>query len=181
MNTTSPQSGRAKGAAAEIQTSSGKEVAKASTEGLVIEMVPLVMTLKEILVPIDFSKTALQALNYAVPLAKQFGAKITLVHVVELPRLTPGIEYIGIDASESSLLEKRLKEIARRALPPGVNSDIVVQLGSGYDTIVSVAKARGVDLIVITTHGYTGLKHVLMGSTAEQVVRHAPCPVLVVR
>jgi nucleotide-binding universal stress UspA family protein len=56
-----------------------------------------------------------------------------------------------------------------------------LQLGSGYDTIVSVAKARGVDLIVITTHGYTGLKHVLMGSTAEQVVRHAPCPVLVVR
>jgi len=165
----------------EIESSSIKEVARVVPGGDVIEMVPLVITLKEILVPIDFSRTALQALNYAVPLAKQFGARITLVHVVELPRLTPGIEYIGIDASESRLLEKKLKEVARRALPPGVNFDVVVQLGSGYDTIVSVARERKVDLIVITTHGYTGLKHVLMGSTAEQVVRHAPCPVLVVR
>jgi hypothetical protein len=89
MKTTSPRSGRAKGAAVEIESSSIKEVAGTVTGGDVIEMVPLVMTLKEILVPIDFSRTALQALNYAVPLAKQFGARITLVHVVELPRTNP--------------------------------------------------------------------------------------------
>ena len=56
-----------------------------------------------------------------------------------------------------------------------------MERGAGFDSITSVARERGVDLIVITTHGYTGFKHVLMGSTAERVVRHAPCPVLVVR
>ena len=179
MKLTSPETGRAKGSASKARIS--KVIAMGDSGADVIEMVPLVLKLKEILVPIDFSKTAVRALHYAVPLARQFGAKVTLVHVVELPRLTPGIEYIGIDAIETRRLKAKLKELAKRAFPPDVATAVLVEPGSGYDTIVSVAKKRSVDLIVITTRGYTGLKHVLMGSTAEQVVRHAPCPVLVVR
>ena len=74
-----------------------------------------------------------------------------------------------------------MKDLAARILPPDVHASTLVEVGVGFDSITSVAKDRSADLIVITTHGYTGLKHVLMGSTAERVVRHAKCAVLVVR
>src|SRR4051794_20538027 len=98
MKTTSLPSARTKGVAGKRGHNKTPDHPQAQSE--VIEMVPVVLKLKDILVPIDFSKTATKALHYAVPLAMQFGARITLIHVVELPRLTPGIEYIGIDAVE---------------------------------------------------------------------------------
>ena len=74
-----------------------------------------------------------------------------------------------------------LDELRRRAIAPTVTSDAVVAIGKPYQEIVATAKKKNADLIVIATHGHTGLKHALIGSTAERVVRHAGCPVLVVR
>jgi nucleotide-binding universal stress UspA family protein len=155
---------------------------KPQLETEVVEIVPLSLTLKRILVPIDFSNTSRKALRYAVPIAKQFGAKLTLLHVIELPGYTGDPAYVGYDLPGTQRnLNRQLKDLAARILPPDIRASTLVEVGVGFDTITRVARDRSADLIVITTHGYTGLKHVLMGSTAERVVRHAKCPVLVVR
>ncbi len=158
----------------------GASEALAATD--MIELVPLVLPLKRILVPVDFSRTSIKALHYAVPIAKQFGARLSLLHVIEFPNYCPDIGYMDFDAKViREDLAKRLRDLARRALPKDVEADTGVECGAGFDTIAAYAKKQKVDLIVLTTHGYTGLKHVLLGSTAERVIRHAPCPVLVVR
>jgi universal stress protein A len=153
-----------------------------AARGEIIEMVPLILTLKNILVPIDFSDTSLKALQYAIPFAKQFEAKITLLHVVDLPMYPQEFGYTLVDDSKVfDGTKKRLAELAARMIAPEFLADAVVRRGVAFDTIVDVARDTQADLIITTTHGYTGLKHVVMGSTAERIVRHAPCPVLVVR
>lgn len=147
-----------------------------------IEMVPLTMHMKSILVPIDFSETSRKALRYAVPFAKQFEAKIALLHVIELPLAPPEAGFLPYD--ESGMLArqtKNLADLAARAIAPELVGEIIVRSGAAWDTVVAVARETQADLIITTTHGYTGLKHVFLGSTAERIVRHAPCPVLVVR
>jgi nucleotide-binding universal stress UspA family protein len=74
-----------------------------------------------------------------------------------------------------------LEALARKELKPAIQSATLVRSGSAFNEIVAVARELQIDLIIIATHGYSGLKHFLLGSTAERVVRHAPCPVLVVR
>ena len=153
-----------------------------TSSGGVIEMVPLVLSLKNILVPIDFSDTSRKALQYAVPFAKQFEAKITLLHVVELPLYPQEFGYLPFDENQMLAGQKKaLAELAQRAIPMELVADTMVRSGAPWDTVVGVARETQADLIITTTHGYTGLKHVLMGSTAERIVRHAPCPVLIVR
>lgn len=152
--------------------------------GPVIDLVPSYLKLASILVPIDFSDTSQKALKYAVPFAVQFGAKLTLLHVME-PVATPDFAYFPLEL-ESDKVIKALKaklESVRRKLGPGreLVERILVRQGSAFHEITEAARGLKCDLIVITTHGRTGLKHALLGSTAERVVRHAPCPVLVVR
>lgn len=143
---------------------------------------PAFLDLKNILVPIDFSKTARKALEYAVPFAKYFGARITLVHIIEpLPYPTDITYGASTDAFPVNTRKEELAALARETLNPEFVNEVIVHVGQPFDIITKVARDLGVDLIIITTHGYTGLKHVLMGSTAERIVRHAPCPVLVVR
>ena len=147
-----------------------------------IERAPLLFALKHILVPIDLSRASLKALQYAVPLAKQFGAKITLLHVLEMLVSAPELGYLAAGGKDGRLDAKlRMEELARRAMPPGVEANVLIRHGVAFDTIAATAKKRSVDLVVLTTHGFTGLKRIFMGSTAERVVRHAHCPVLVVR
>ena len=74
-----------------------------------------------------------------------------------------------------------LEALSTRFIDPGVQTNWIVKHGKSYQEIVKAAKKLKADMIVISTHGYTGLKHTIMGSTAERVVRHAPCPVLVLR
>ena len=76
---------------------------------------------------------------------------------------------------------KRLAELRRQEIDPGIAADALVRIGKPYAEIIHTANEWDIDLIIIATHGYEGLKHVFLGSTAERVVRHAPCPVLVVR
>jgi len=153
-----------------------------TSSGDIIEMVPLVLTLKNILVPIDFSDTSRTALQYAVPFAKQFEARITLLHVVDLPMYPQEFGYVLVDESQTLDGQKKsLADLAARTIAPELLAQTIVRRGAAWDAVIAVAREMQADLIITTTHGYTGLKHVLMGSTAERIVRHAPCPVLVVR
>lgn len=136
--------------------------------------------------PIDFSENSKKALRYAQPFAEQFGAEIILLHVVE-PMIRPEGYMIVPVALESRRVarmderEMRLGSLRHQEIGERIKGDTFVQMGEPHKEIISMAKARKVDLIIIATHGYTGVKHVVLGSTAERVVRHAPCPVLVVR
>ncbi len=137
-----------------------------------------------ILVPLDFSETAHKALAYAVALAADMKAKIILMHVIEPVYVSadPGLTCLPQQtAPEEKADGKQMREIAAKYIPEGLFDKAVVRVGAPYHEITTAAKRLKAGLIVIGTHGRTGLSHVLMGSTAERVVRHASCPVLTVR
>lgn len=140
--------------------------------------------IRSILVPVDFSRASERALDYAASLAGPFGAKLILLNVVE-PFPTPDFAYTPM-ALDNDVIVAQAKEHLekvriRSGLDPKLVGKILIRHGSPYAEITDAARTSKADLIVISTHGYTGLAHVFMGSTAERVVRHAPCPVLVVR
>ena len=139
--------------------------------------------LHRILVPTDFSECSKKALCYAPSLSKHFGAEILLLHVVE-----PVPEPSEMIVTESGLLTARMHEETTKHLAQWqsnlakeASTKAALRAGSAHREIVQAAVESNVDLIVLGTHGRTGLAHFLIGSTAERVVRHAPCPVLVVR
>jgi nucleotide-binding universal stress UspA family protein len=144
---------------------------------------PAGLSLGGILVPVDFSESSRKALHYALAFARQFQAAVTVLHVVPLilpdPRFAlaaPGVqEKIFRDGQEQLAAEIQGHGEHWAALKP------LVRQGVAFNEIVNAARELGSDLIVLATHGRTGLKHILLGSTAERVVRYAPCPVLVVR
>jgi len=144
------------------------------------------ITLKQILVPIDFSDCSLRALDLAFTIAQPFAAKLTLLHVVE-----PAVyqqSYLGVtpslEESTQTLVEagrERLAALSKKRVGLRLRTESLVRVGRAYSEIPDTASALSADLIVMGTHGYTGLKHILLGSTTERVVRHATCPVLTVR
>ena len=139
-----------------------------------------------ILVPTDFSATADAALDYAFGLAERFGASLQLLHVVDDPFVYEGMSaeaYITeAPMIRTAMLQDAREKLGRRAgTRGGVGVESEVLFGHGARTIAEYAAERGIDLIVMGTHGRTGLAHVLIGSVAERVVRTAPCPVLTVR
>ncbi|MDT4968261.1 MAG: hypothetical protein QOJ64_2998 [Acidobacteriota bacterium] len=146
------------------------------------------MKISSILLPTDFSDCANYALSYATSLARQFGAKIICVHVVE--PVVPTVGYTGItEPLPIADISEQLEDSATRELPKiaeceecsGLDVEEVIAHGDAAAEIVRAAKEREVDLIVLSSHGRTGLGRILFGSTAEAVVRHASCPVLVVK
>ncbi len=141
--------------------------------------------LKKILVPIDFSTVSKDALPYAVLLAERFGAEVIIVNVVKVFPIDHLLEREVTNQTMVSMMkqaEAGLKAMAASlAKSPGVGASAIVRQGTPFAEICAAAKTLGADMIVLTTHGYTGAKQVWLGSTAERVVRHAPCPVLVVR
>jgi universal stress protein A len=139
--------------------------------------------MKRILVPIDFSDCSRKALQYAIPLAQEHNAALTLLYVVPPPYAAG--EYVGIDYAQLQAEmrvsgDKGLSKLANE-LDGLVSAEKLVRVGSPASEIIEAAKDLDADVIVISTHGRTGLKHVLLGSVVEHVVRRAPCPVLVVR
>jgi universal stress protein A len=146
------------------------------------------MNFQRILVPIDFSEHSLAALQAAGNLAHQIGATLTLLYVQPPnlimqgdvgPFVVPPV-VLPVDPEQRRSLIKEL-EAAATKVPEGVVVTTRMEDGHPWPTICEVAKEAQSDLIVIASHGYTGLKRMLLGSTAEQVVRHACCPVLVVK
>jgi nucleotide-binding universal stress UspA family protein len=123
-------------------------------------------------------------LRYAIPLTQQFGATLDLVHVIEPTPFLSDMDNMPLAMSDAEVAQRvaaELSSLARREVPAGVQVNPVVRHGKPYQEITEAAKERNADLVVIATHGRTGLQHTLLGSTAERVVRLAPCPVLVVR
>jgi universal stress protein A len=144
-------------------------------------MVPRQLKLKRILVPVDFSEFSRKAVSYALSFGTQFGAEITLIHVVE-PYVYPTDWVLPLPQADLPGVRAALiKEL--NALTDGyplISKPILVE-GRPSQEILKAAKSRKSDLIVIGTHGYSGLMHAFLGSVAERVVRGAPCPVLTVR
>jgi universal stress protein A len=146
------------------------------------------MKIRSLLLPTDFSECANYALSYASEFAREAGASIICVHVIE--PVVPTVGYSGVtEPLPMADISEQLEDSATRELPKiaqheacsGLAVEEVIAHGDAASEIVRVAKERAVDLIVISSHGRTGLGRMLFGSTAEQVVRHAPCPVLVVK
>ncbi len=139
---------------------------------------------RTILVPVDFSTPGREALAYAVAFAAQFDAKLLVLHVVEMPYVGSGLGEIELPPVEAEIREPVAENLARmvaEVVAGRLPAETLTRTGQPWFEITEAARELNVDLVIIGTHGYTGLKHVLMGSTAERVVRHAPCPVLVVR
>ena len=143
--------------------------------------------LHRILVPTDFSKFSDNAIKYAVAFAEKFSAELIVLHVVQdmalfipeavlmTPVMTPPVEQFA--AAARAALEKVVKDMNLT----GLKVQTEVTQGVPFNEIVRMARTKNVDLIVMGTHGHTGLAHMLLGSVAEKVVRKAPCPVLTVR
>jgi nucleotide-binding universal stress UspA family protein len=142
--------------------------------------------LKCILVPIDFSEYSKNALKYAVPFAKQFGAEIILIYVVE-PTTYPADFSFGqfgfpnVEDEFRARGEEELSALMEKEIRNEVKASKQVRTGKAYLEIIKMAREKEVDLIIIATHGHSGVEHMLFGSTAEKVVRKAPCPVLSLR
>lgn len=140
---------------------------------------------RKILCPIDFSAGSQQAMRLAVQLAVEANAELVLAHAWQLPRLAfAGVGPIPADSLDAMIQEGEaaLADVERAAADLGARR-VTARFMSGvpWEQIVDTARAETFDLVVMGTHGRTGLKHVLLGSVAEKVVRHAPCSVLVVR
>ncbi len=142
--------------------------------------------ISKVLVPIDFSDYSKNALKYAVNFVKLFKAQLFLIYVVE-PVIYPPDFSMGQIAIPSVDLEmdKRaideLDKLANQEIPAEIKVKSIVKTGKPFIEIIETASEENVDLIIIATHGHTGMEHILFGSTAEKVIRKAPCPVLTLR
>ena len=144
--------------------------------------------LSQILAPTDFSEHSSHALGYAADLARRFGAKLLLLHVVATEALE-SISKAHVPVHPVDLVYENLRQEVREQyieyvaldVRKAVETEILIFPGVPFLEIVHVARLKGVDLIVMATHGRTGLSHALMGSVTEKVIRKAPCPVLSIR
>jgi nucleotide-binding universal stress UspA family protein len=144
------------------------------------------MATQHFLVPTDFSTYADAALEYAIALASKLQARLTLLHVIhsvplwmegDMGRALPDVYLAELEAQVQQHLEKRQQRIQAA----GVQGNVLMVHGVPFQRIVDLARDQQSDMIVMGTHGRTGLQHLLLGSVAEKVVRLAPCAVLIVR
>jgi nucleotide-binding universal stress UspA family protein len=140
---------------------------------------------KKILVPTDFSENSKQALPYALQYAEQFGAQLYLINIIEPVPWMSDMRDVPLTLSENEIAlqtKADLEALASESLKGSKPVETVARKGKqAYAEIVSFAREMSIDLIIIATHGRTGLKRTFLGSTSERVVRHASCPVMVVR
>ena len=143
------------------------------------------MQINHILVPIDFSSDAGDAVDMAISLGKELGSRITLLHVIHEV-------YVGVGEMAAALppsyieeieteVEREIQTYLNKVVEVGLQGDYLVVHGVPFQCILDAAEEQNIDLIIMGTHGRTGLKHVLLGSVAEKVIRMATCPVLVTR
>jgi len=140
-----------------------------------------------ILFPTDFSEHSEHALSYALSFAKEYGAKLHVLHVIEDVQYLANAYMFDVPVMPSfaDIEQSRLKEmqefIERVITDPTIEIEKTIKRGRPFIEIIQTAREEDIDLIVIATHGRSGLEHVLFGSVAEKVVRKAPCPVLSIR
>jgi len=141
---------------------------------------------EKILVAIDFSENSDYAFNYALELSKQFNGELTVMHVINEPVDLRGfyVPHISFEQLEKEIEEgaaKMMEKFCTEQLGGFSNYKTAIVSGIPYEEIIRKAKETGSSLIVMGTHGRTGLDHLIFGSTAERVVRSASCPVLTIR
>jgi len=141
--------------------------------------------MKTILVPVDFSSCSREGLRYAIAFANEFEAKIILLHATYVGYVyscegTAIYDIAGLQKAARKAAERRMRDLMRSLDFGAVKFETAFTDGSPVIDTCEFAKNHDVDLIITSTHGFTGFTHVLIGSVAEQVVRHAPCSVLVV-
>jgi nucleotide-binding universal stress UspA family protein len=143
------------------------------------------LQLKRILVPLDFSACSIIGLEFAIRFAGRLDAQLVLFNAVPIRAFVSYGEYGGrelpdITGYAHQAAKREMKKLISKLRTRGIKVDADVELGGAAEEICNYARERDVDLIITSTHGSTGLKHVVIGSTAEHVVRYAHCPVLVV-
>jgi nucleotide-binding universal stress UspA family protein len=175
-----------------VRTTKGRRSAARSTPAKKIQpslAIPPPATsfpIQRILVPVDFSVHSKNALRYAVPIAGQFGASLHLVYVVE-PTVYPadlGFGQVVMPGVEEELRERgfeELRALVEREIGERVKATSTVRTGKPYQEILVEADEQKADLIIVASHGHTGVEQILFGSTAMRIVRLAKCPVLTVR
>lgn len=137
------------------------------------------LTINKIMAPVDFSDPSSHALQYASSVAKQLNAEVVMVHVAEPPPFSPDLTTShGYEDKISEYAENTLTDLVDKYIGQGVKARFVVRFGKAYEEIVRAAEEEGVDLIVMATHGHSGFRHMLIGSTTEKVVRASKIPVL---
>ena len=144
------------------------------------------MNFKKILFPTDFTEGALAAMPYATDMAKSFGARLYLIHVIYDMSVTTGLHvpHVSLDAMYEEMQKGAEREIGKfgAEIREGLK-DVETQVlrGVPYEEILKFARDNAIDMIIMGTHGRSGLDRVIFGSTAEKVVRYSECPVLTVR
>ena len=142
------------------------------------------ISLKNVLCPIDHSDCSKEALKYAVTLAMRDKAKLLLLHIIDIRSFSEGLEAMSKPLPDEETLEQ-LRAKLLDCIPEEIRDDMdveaIVAQGIPFAEIISTAKEKKIDMIVIGSHGRTGLSHIMLGSVSEKVVRKAPCPVLTVR
>jgi len=141
---------------------------------------------QKILVAIDFSENSDYAFNYALELAKQFNGELTVMHVINEPVDLRGfyVPHISFEQLEKEIEEganKMMEQFCSSQMEGFTNYKTAIVSGIPYEEIIRKSEEIGTSLIVMGTHGRTGLDHLIFGSTAERVVRSASCPVLTIR
>jgi len=142
--------------------------------------------IKKILFPVDFSSNSYQVADYVISFAKKFDAHIYFLHVLEslMPLQGFYIPHISVENLEAELkkgAEKKMEEFLLKKTKEYQKITSQVVIGIPHVEILKMAEKQGIDMIIMGTHGWTGLEHVIFGSVAGKVVRKAPCPVLTVR
>ena len=138
---------------------------------------------KTVLCPVDFSDESFHALEYGLRFARLSNGLLLVAHVLHNPSdefFHPEGYVITWDEAKARA-QKMLEEARARRLEGYSPTELIVDIGDPYERIVGIARDRRADLIVVSTHGRSGFSHLLLGSVAEKVIRHAPCPVFVVR
>lgn len=142
------------------------------------------LNVRNILAAIDFSDFSKLVLDYAITLAEKFDAKITLIHVVE-PMIIPETLAVTTEPEVDMRIvrerQKMLESLRRNNINPGIPSETIVKTGSPAEQIIEEAVSLHSQLVITASHGHSALQDVLLGNTAERVLRHAPCSVLTVR
>jgi len=142
------------------------------------------ISLKKILCPIDHSDCSKEALKYAVSFAMKDEAKLLLLHIIDIRSFNEGLDAMSTQIPDEETLE-RLRAKLLDCIPEEIRDDMDVEAlvvqGIPFAEIIGTAKEKDIDMIVIGSHGRTGISHMMLGSVSEKVVRKAPCPVLTVR
>lgn len=142
------------------------------------------ITLKKILCPIDHSDCSKEALRYAVSFAMKDEAKLYLLHVIDIRSFDESIDAMSKQIPDDETLNQlktKLLDCIPEEIRNGIDVEAIVVQGIPFVEIISTARKKNIDMIVIGSHGRTGIAHIMLGSVSEKVIRKAPCPVLTVK